>query len=1092
MRLSRLALTLALTLPTGLNALAAHYLRYPALRGDTLIFTAEGDLWRASVNGGPAQRLTTHAAEESRSAISPDGKQVAFSASYDGPMEVYVMPVTGGQPRRISFEGFRAFVIGWTPQGEVLYSAQAPRGPNAQRVISAVQPQSLQRRVLPLAEATEAALNESGDTVFFTRMGLHLQNENAKKYQGGLAARLWRFDLTKGDEAKRLPVTHKGSDKQPMWWQGRLYFVSDRDGSDNLWSMQADGSDVRQLTRHQGWDVRNAAIDQGRIVYQLGADLHVLDIATRRDQTIPIDLVSDFDQQRPRLLKNPLNFISAANFAPSGERVALTARGHIALAGTGSLRRVEINLPKASRARAANLSPDGKWVYAICDASGEQEIWRFPADGSPGGQALTHGSQTQRMNLLLSPDGKLLAHTDKHGQLFILDLVSGRNEKIDQSLLSAEYLDLVWSPDSRVLAISRPNTVIERGQVALYDLGQRAMHWLTSDKYHSPHVSFTPDGQWLYFISERHFQSTNSEPWGDRHMGPHFEKRSKIYAYALKPGHFPFQGKNELDAAGSAPKAGTNPATLNADQSVQWVGLSERLYEVPLAPGNYLDVQNDGKRLYFLEREADKTHLKTLAMDNSGATPELFAPDVRHFALSADKKKLFFQKSARPGTGPSASQGPGMGEMFIVDSGPKVAPDLSRAGVVLNNWQFTVQPREEWQQIFHDAWRMHRDYFFDRNMRGVDWPAMRSKYLPLLDRVHDRAELNDLLGMMMGELSTLHSQIVPGDLRKAEDGSIAAFLGATYERTSDGFKVSHIYRTDTELPGERSPLAQPGVQLEVGDVILAVNGRPCPDANDLSELLINQVGQQVLLKIRHDKQERNVIVTPVNAERNNALRYGDWEQSAQNQVARVSQGRIGYLHLRAMSSADLANFAREFYAHIQREGLIIDVRRNNGGNIESWVIEKLLRRTWMAWHLRDGTQYTNMQQTFRGHLVVLADELTYSDGETFAAAVQALKLGPVIGKRTAGAGVWLSDENVLLDNGRARAAEWAQFSYPGAQWLIEGVGVAPDVEVENMPHATFMGQDQQLDKALQILQEKLRSEPLAPIKAGVIRPVNAP
>ncbi len=1071
MRLSRLALALTLTLPSALSALAANYLRYPALRGDTLIFTAEGDLWRSSAKGGTAQRLTTHPAEESRSAISPDGKQVAFSAAYDGPLEVYVMPVDGGQPRRISFEGFRAFVVGWTPQGEVLYNAQAGRGPNQQQVITAVQPQTLQRRVLPLAEATEATLDERGQTLFFTRMGLPLKNENAKKYQGGMAAHLWRFDLKKQAEAERLAITHQGSDKQPMWWQGRLYFISDRDGNDNLWSMQADGSDARQLTRHRGWDVRNAAIDQGRIVYQLGADLHVLDIASQRDQTIDIDLVSDFDQQRPRLLKNLLSFITSANLAPNGERVAVTARGKVVLAGPGPLRRIEINLPKASRARAAKLGPDGKWVYAICDATGEHEIWRFPADGSPGGQALTHDGQTQRTNLYPSPDGRLLAHTDKHGQLFILDLASGKNEKIDQSLLNAEYIDVVWSPDSRLLAISRPNSVIERGQIALYDLFQRKMHWLTSDKYHSAHVSFTPDGHWLYFTSERHFQTMNGEPWGDRHMGPHFEKRGKIYAYGLQAARFPFQSKNELDGVGGT---GTKAS------GVEWQGLSERLYEVPLAPGNYTALQNDGKRLYFLEREGEKTHLKTLAIDNNAATPELFAPDVQQLGISADNKKVYFQKSAPKGAG----------EMFIVDSGAKAGPDLSKAGLLLNSWQMTVQPREEWQQIFHDAWRMHRDYFFDSKMRGVDWLAMRNKYQPLLERVHDRAELNDLLGMMSSELGTLHSQIIPGDLRKAEDGSVAAFLGATHERASDGFKISHIYQSDAELPNERSPLAQPGVQLQAGDVILAVNGRPCLAANDLSELLINQVGQQVLLKIRHEQQQRNVIVTPVNAERNNALRYGDWEYSAQNRVAQLGQGRIGYLHLRAMTAPDLANFAREFYAHIQREGLIIDVRRNNGGSIESWVIEKLLRRSWLAWHLRDGSHYENMQQTFRGHLVVLADELTYSDGETFVAAVQANKLGPVIGKRTAGAGVWLTDENVLIDNGRARVAEWAQFSYPDARWLIEGHGVAPDIEVENMPHATFQGQDQQLDRALKLLQDKLKAEPIAPPKAGVIRPVN--
>ncbi|MEN9865174.1 MAG: hypothetical protein RL748_764 [Pseudomonadota bacterium] len=1087
MRLPRLALALALTLPATLSVQAANYLRYPALRGDTLMFTAEGDLWRASSNGGKAQRLTTHAAEEARSSISPDGKWVAFSAAYEGPLEAYVMPSAGGQPKRISFEGFRAFVIGWTPQGEVLYSAQNQRGPNAQRVISAVNPLNLQRRVLPLAEATEATLDDSGQMLYFTRMGLQLSNDNAKKYKGGEVAQLWRFDLKKQGEAERLPVSHKGSDKQPMWWQGRVYFISDRDGNDNLWSINPDGSDPRQLTRHSGWDVRNAAMDNGRIVYQLGADIHILEVASNRDQTVNIELVSDFDQQRTRLLKNPLAYLTSGYFAANGERVVITARGHVAIAGLGQLRRVEVNLPKGSRAREAQLSPDGKWVYAICDASGEHEIWRFPADGSPGGQALTHDGQYQRTSFTVSPDGKQLAHFNKRGELFLIDIASGKNQKIDHSDNSAEYNDLVWSADSRLLALSRANSVLERGQVALYDVSQHKLHWLTSDKYQSGHVSFTPDGNWLYFISERHFQSSNPAPWGDRNMGPYFEKRGKIYAYALKPARFPFQSKNELDAANSVTNPAANAAATAAAPGsapaspVEWSGLAKRLFEVPIAPGNYSQLQSDGKRLYFLERDGDKTHLKTLTMDDSGAQPELFAPEVRHYEVSANNKKVYFQKAARGAPG----------DMFIVDAGAKAAPDLSKAGVALNNWQISIQPREEWEQIFHDAWRMHRDFFFDSKMRGIDWVATRKKYLPLLERVHERNELNDVLGMMSAELGTLHSQIVPGELRKADDGSTPAFLGAMYEREPDGFRISHIYQTEAELPGERSPLAQPSVQLQVGDVILAVNGKPAKDANDMAQLLANQVGQQLLLKVKHGAQQRNVIVTPVNAERNNSLRYSDWEQTSLKRVEQVGQGRIGYLHLRAMTPPDIATFAREFYAHIGRDGLIIDVRRNNGGNIDSWIIEKLLRRTWSAWHPRDGKSYTNTQQTFRGHLVVLADELTYSDGETFTAAVQALKLGPVVGKRTAGAGVWLGDANVLVDNGRARVAEHAVFSLDDGRWLVEGVGVAPDVEVENMPHASFKGQDQQLETALKMLLEKIRSNPVEPHKSGPIDPVGA-
>lgn len=1098
---TRLCTALALVLPLTFSAtfsMPAHaldYLRWPALSGENLVFTSEGDLWRAAASGGKAQRLTTHPAEESRSAISRDGKWLAFSAAYEGVQEAYVMPLNGGAPKRISFEGTPVAVVGWSAQGEVLYSAQNQRGPNAQRVVSVVNPQTLQRRVLPLAEATDATLDDSGQTVFFTRLGLQSSNDNAKQYRGGLAAQIWRFDLKSGKEAVRLARTEgfKGNDKLAMWWSGRVYFISDRDGSDNLWSMTADGGDMRQHTRHKEWDVRNASINAGRIVYQLGADLHLYDVAKNDDRLLNIEISSDYDQTRARLIKKPLSYVTHTSFAGNGERVAITARGHLALAGVGALRRVEIALPKGSRARDAEISPDGKWVYAICDATGENEIWRFPADGSPGGNALTSG-HVHRNGLALAPDGKKLVHGDKTGQLWLLDLVSGKNEAIDKAPLSASYTDLVWSPDSRVLAIGREEQSWDRSRLGLFDLATRRLHWLTSEKYHAHAPAFSPDGNWLYALSDRQFQTGNAEPWGDRTMGPHFDKRSRIFAWALNPGRFPFQSKTELDSAApvtpAAPAATTATAAHAAAHaaangnnkaagSITWEGLPQRLFEVPLAAGNYHQLQTDGKRLYFMEREGSKASLKTLAMDDSGAPPEVFATDVREFALSSNGKKVYYQKAAAEGAG----------EMVIVDSGAKAPGDVSKNTVLLGNWQFGVKPQEEWQQMFLDAWRMHRDYLFDPKMRGVNWLAMKDKYAALLPRVHDKRELNDLLGMMMGEVSTLHSQIVPGELRIADDGSVPAFLGGTFEKQANGFRITHIYRSEDELPGERAPLAQAGLDIRIGDVILAVNGKPAAAANDLSELLQNLAGQQVLLKVARGTAEHAFIVTPVNAERQARLRYTDWEQGLRQHVDTVSANKIGYLHLRAMTPADMNAFVRDFYANIDRDGLIIDVRRNNGGNIESWVIEKLLRRVWMVWQGRNGAMFTNTQKTFRGHLVVLADEQTYSDGETFVAAIESLKLGTVVGKRTAGAGVWLGDGNALIDKGRARVAEEAQYLISNREWLIEGSGVAPDVEVDNLPHATFGGTDRQLETAIRLLQEKMKTAPIAPLQGGVITPV---
>ncbi|MCS0661193.1 S41 family peptidase [Massilia terrae] len=372
-------------------------------------------------------------------------------------------------------------------------------------------------------------------------------------------------------------------------------------------------------------------------------------------------------------------------------------------------------------------------------------------------------------------------------------------------------------------------------------------------------------------------------------------------------------------------------------------------------------------------------------------------------------------------------------------------------------------------------------------MRGIDWNAVKARYAPLVDRVTDRAELDDVLGMMIGEVGALHSQVRPGDIRRPPFEGAPAGLGAVLTRVADGYRVDRIYRSEPELPEERGPLAAPDVNVKEGDIIASVNGHALTEVRDIADELLNQAGRQTLLTVKHPGgTPRKVIVTPVPMVRQSSLRYADWEQSRAAAVDEASGGKIGYLHLRAMGPTDIDSFARNFYANINKDGLIIDVRRNNGGNIDSWIVEKLLRKAWMFWTANGSPPRPNMQNTFRGHLVVLIDQMTYSDGETFSAGIKALKLAPLVGKRTAGAGVWLSDGNGLADNGMARVAQNAQFATEDGKWLVEGVGVTPDVEVDNLPNETFNGRDRQLETAIQMLQKKLKEEPVAHYKASDI------
>jgi len=1066
------------------------YFRFPALAGESVVFTAEGDLWTAPTGGGRALRLTTHAAQETHAVASPDGKWAAFNASYDGPLEVYVIPLVGGSPKRVTFDGGGDIPLGWAPTGEVLYSTASDDGPTPQRVVAAVDPTTLKRRVLPLADVTDAAIAPNGRTLYFTRFGLATTSDNVRAYRGGMLSRLWRFDLSGSREAELLPPPDEpANERQPMFWGERLYFISDRDGRDNLWSMRLDGGDRRQVTHHKDFSVRSASLDRGRIVYQLGADLHLLDVATGADRLIPIELTSDFVQERRRVVKNPLEFFESASFAPKGDRVVITALGHVATVALPPLRRIDIAIRSEKRLRDAVASPDGRWVFAVLATGDATEIWRFAADGGLERKQLTRDTAAFVTHLWPSPDGKALAFATRDGGLFLLDPDTGSTQLVDTAT-SGDIDTLVWSSDSRHIAYLRAEAGWERSQLFLYEpeTGMRAR--LTSDRYDSSSPAFTPDGKWLYFLSERTFESRNGAPWGDRNLGPYFDRRSKIYAVALQgESRFPFQPQNELEAnegrrdkgnkeEEKAKGAGTEP---KAGPAVEWRGLADRLFEVPLKAGNYRRLATDGKRLYLLV-EADRDRrpaLASLAIEENALDnePELatYLEEVGDFKLSADGKKLYLRKWANQSAPGDRRR---VGDLFIVDTDKKPPEKLDKFRLPIRDWALDIDAKQQWRQMFADSWLMHRYFFYDDAMRGVDWSAVRSKFAPLADRVTDRDELNDVLAQMSAELPALHSRIRPGDLRSANDGALPGFLGAQLERQTDGYRIAHIYRTDPELPSERAPLSKPGVDAREGDVIVAINGRQADDVADVAELLANQAGKQVLLSLRRDGKELRTVASAIDGRRNDALRYGDWEEDRRSRVEAAGAGRIGYLHLRAMTASDMGVFAREFYAQYDRDALIIDVRRNNGGNIDSWIVEKLLRRAWAVWRPRGKKQAAfNMQQTFRGHLAVLIDERTYSDGEEFAAAVKALHIAPLIGRRTAGAGVWLDDDNPLVDLGMARVAETAQFSLADGKQLVEGVGVEPDIDVENLPNATFKGGDAQLDRAIQFLQDLLKKDP---------------
>jgi tricorn protease len=619
----------------------------------------------------------------------------------------------------------------------------------------------------------------------------------------------------------------------------------------------------------------------------------------------------------------------------------------------------------------------------------------------------------------------------------------------------------------------------------------------------SGNPAWSPDGKWLYFLSERHLESVVASPWGARQPEPFFDRTSKIYLAALTTGlRSPFEPPDELhpeksekkeekgdnaedgkkgkkeekgekkkksesdqgDAGADGGGASTNKPP---DVKIEFEGLSARIWEVPVPPGNYEDLSVNEKRLFWITRERgaeSKSHLQVLDIGHEEPKPKNLAEDIKSYDLSANGKKLLIHK----------------GDNFHVEDAGAAAPAKLEKSLDLKSWTFSLDPREEWRQMFVEAWRLERDYFYDRRMHGVDWPGMLKKYLPTVDRVTDRAELSDLIGDMVSELAALHIRVVGGDHRESPDQITPSGLGATLVRdpARSGWRIQHIYRSDPDYPDKLAPLARPGVEVKDGDVIEAINGVGTLTVPSPRLLLRNQAGKQVLLRVRSSGgSARDVLVKPMDAGAEADLRYSEWEFTRRQRVEELGRGQLGYLHLRAMGRADIGQWAREYYPVYHRQGLIIDVRHNGGGNIDSWILERLLRKAWFYWQPRVGSPTWNMQYAFRGHMVVLCDEFTGSDGEAFTEGFKRLGLGKVIGKRTWGGEIWLTASNFLVDQGIATAAEIGVYG-PEGQWLIEGHGVEPDDVVENLPHATYKGQDAQLQKAIDYLQEQIRLKPV--------------
>ncbi len=992
------------------------------------------------------------------------------------------MPFTGGRPKRLTYEEGSPIVYQWTPDNRILYSTSTYSTlPNPQ--LFKINPADLTFETIPLSQADQGTYTPSGE-LFFTR--LRDQGSHTKRYRGGTAQSLWKFDGTA--EARPLTSDYPGTNKNPMYHNGRIYFLTDRDGTMNIWSMTTNGTDLKQHTKSIRWDLEDADLDGGRIVCQQGADILLYDIASDKSEILGITLTSDFDQRRVQWISDPKSKISSIGLSNKGDQVVITSRGRIfSVPVEGGERWSEVTRKYGIRYKNAIYMNDDNEIMMQSDESGEFEIWKADNYGFNNPEQVTKGSKNFIENFTPSPDGNYVVYNEKDNRLKLYSKNTGTSAIIAENNFGFQG-PFSWSSDSRWIAYTDVADN-QTGFIKLYDVKSGTGYKVTTDRQDSYVPRFSRDGKWLYFISDRTFSTSVRSPWGSRQPEPYYEKTARIYAVALNSSAvFPFSEVNELNAKADSAKTEAAKADIKKvgqkevkkdskekDASkkkpeeiiVDLNDIGTRLYSVPIKAANIGALELNSEWLYWSEyNPADNSvTLNALKMTNKKNNElVIVAAGINYFTLSGDGKKLLIRDKN--------------GIVVLNADGSK--PDAKKNTVDLAKWAFTIDPVEDWKQMFTDAWRMERDYFYDRDMHGVNWQEVYEMYRPLVDRVTDRYELDDLLAQMISELSALHMFVYGGDKRTSSDNISNGYLGATLTRSEGrgGYVIDHIFRSDPDFPSDLSPLARPDLKINEGDVITAINGINTLSMPHLNELLVNKADVQVRLKLKNSKGESyDEVVKPMNANAYSGLRYSEWEYTRRLEVQKISDNKIGYLHLRAMGGGDFDEFVKNFYPAIGKEGLIIDVRHNRGGNIDSWILEKLMRKAWFYWAPRVGKSTPNMQYAFTGHLVVLMDENTASDGEAFSEGFRRLGLGKLIGTRTWGGEIWLSSGNRLVDNGIATAAETGVYS-PEGEWLIEGWGVEPDIKVDNLPHESFNGKDSQLEAGVTHLLKLIKEKPV--------------
>jgi tricorn protease len=1085
-----LAVVSALTTGTASGADAhTKLLRFPDLHGDKVVFTYAGDLWSAPAGGGLAARLTAHPGLELFAKFSPDGQQIAFTAQYDGDEQVYVIPAAGGEPKQLTYYpargplpdrwGFDNQVYGWSPDGKsVVFRSMREGWTMSDTRLYTVPADGGLPTALPMPVSGGGTFSPDGLRILYSPLTREFRTW--KRYQGGWAQDLYIFDLA---TSAIEPVAHSSrSERDPMWIRDKIYFASDRTGTLNLFEFDPHTKRVKQLTTSAEHDVRwPSAGDEGRIVYELGGELFVLDLQSCRSTQIPITVPTDALARRPSRVAVAPTLIESFSLSPKAERALFVGRGDIFSAPIekGAVR----NLTRSSGAhdKGARWSPDGLKVAYLSDATGEDELYLIDQTGSGKPEQLTKDGKAMRYTPEWSPDGKRLAFSDKDGKLFVLTLANKALEQVADETRGQVH-DYAWSPCGTHLAfsLSDPN---ETRSLFIWSVGQQQPRRATDAVFNEFDPAWDPEGNYLYYLSNREF----APQLGTSEWNFVTNRSTGIYALALRKdvkNPFPPESDevndpdrkkaDEKKEKEKAKDASTEPPKPIKPIAIDFDGLAERVVRVPVPADNYGALAAIKGHILFMRRgsmyygrDAEiKPDLRIYSIADRKETT--VADDVSGYALAADGSKVLVRH------GPAFN-------LYDASTKPKELKDSkeTKKGVSVANLAVDRMPAKEWTQIFDEIWRRYRDFFYVDNLHGYDWQALRARYRPLLEHVAHRSDLNYVIGEMIGELNVGHAYNSGGDWEVPPRPHVA-LLGAEFalDRAAGRYKIAKILKGQNEEPIYRSPLTEVGVNVKEGDYVLAIDGEELLGGDNPYRLLRNKADRPVQLTVNAKPQingARTVTFQPIASE--NDLRYLAYVTRNRDRVTRLTDGRVGYLHIPNMGAEGIREFIKWFYPQIRKEGLVVDVRYNGGGNVSQMLIERLKRELLATGFDRTSdTPSTYPDVVFHGHLVCVLNQNSASDGDIFPAMFKQASLGPLIGKRSWGGVVGITNRGPLVDGGVVNVPEFG-FASTDGRWIIEGHGVEPDIEVENDPKSVIDGHDPQLERAVAEVMKKVREEP---------------